>query len=59
MKGFGKQPLRGTFDGSNAPTITYKERDISAAVTPNPIAGAATARKINAIKVTLDDAGET
>src|SRR4051812_29320247 len=48
MTPYGLAPLRGTFDGTTAPTITYKERG----------GAGATARKIKAIKVSFEDSGD-
>jgi hypothetical protein len=48
MTPYGPAPLRGLFDGTNLPTITFKERG----------GASATARLIKAIKVSFEDAGE-
>lgn len=45
MTPFGKTPLRGTFDGTNAPTANYKARG----------EGAAADRKIKAMKISFKD----
>jgi hypothetical protein len=48
MKAYGPAPLRGLFDGTNLPTVTYKEIGGSSA----------TARKLKIVEVDFETGGE-